>query len=263
MTLTVYPNAKINIGLFITGKRPDGYHTLETLFYPVFSLTDVLTIETLLEGEAPTISTSGLALDGAPENNLCLKAWRLLREEVGARLGPVKILLEKKIPAGAGLGGGSSDAAFTLLALDKLFDLKVDTLQMKILAKRLGADVPFFLENRPTLASGIGDEFQPLPFDLPNFSVKLVTPPIFSETAEAYRSLTPAHWTTNRSLTKTFQQTKPDDWKNEVWNDFESVIFERFPELKAIKEKLYSEGAFYAAMTGSGSAVYGLFSEKD
>ncbi|MEM9719861.1 MAG: 4-(cytidine 5'-diphospho)-2-C-methyl-D-erythritol kinase [Bacteroidota bacterium] len=254
-SVVLYPNAKINLGLIIKGKRPDGYHLLETVFIPVEHLRDRLEISPL-DHEGVEMTLSGLAVDGPVEANLCWKAYQLLKTEFPGLPG-VRIHLEKHIPLGAGLGGGSSDAAHTLMGLSQLFALDISLERLAILGAELGADVPFFLYNKPLFAKGIGTEFEPIDLDW-KFEIRLVFSPIHSSTPAAYKNLPLNSLNLNRDLQKILS-IPIADWKDNLPNDLELPVFEQYPELNETKEQLYREGAVYAAMSGSGSAVYGLF----
>lgn len=255
----VFPNAKINIGLYITGKRPDGYHTLETCFYPVFSLTDSLEIEEIASEKSTDIEIYGIDPGGNPNDNLCIKAWNLLKS-ICPELPHVHIKLTKNIPSGAGLGGGSSDAAFTLDALNTLFELNCSPDKLAEIGVRLGADVPFFLINEPCIAKGIGERLEKVKFQN-RFSVKVKTPAIHSNTTEAYRNLVMEDFISTPNLEEKLLKDQIY-WKNDIVNAFERQMFLRFPELKKVKTEFYEAGAFYASMSGSGSAFYGLFPEE-
>jgi 4-diphosphocytidyl-2-C-methyl-D-erythritol kinase len=253
--MTLHPHAKINLGLFIKGKRPDGYHLLETLLWPLPGLHDDLDLAE--NGQAHcSIETTGIALDGKPEDNLCVRAWQRLRQEVPGLPG-VHIRLCKRIPAGAGLGGGSADAAFVLRGLNSLFRLGFEDGELAGFAASLGADVPFFIYGQPMLASGTGTELEA--FELAaGFRIELITPPIHSSTAEAYRALDYRACDPARDLRRVLAQPRAT-WRAALVNDLEAPVFARYPELARIKAELYAKGAFYAAMSGSGSAVFGLF----
>jgi len=251
--MNVHPNAKINIGLNITGLLPNGYHSIETVFYPV-DIFDHLEVESLPDATENQFFVKGLPIEGKPENNLVIKAWQLLRNEYN--IAPVKITLDKNIPMGAGLGGGSSDAAFMLKSLNELFQLHIDRKKLKHLAARLGADCAFFIDNQPVFAQGKGDEFQPIAFSLKKFYLLVVKPDIHISTAEAYAETVPKK--SEVSLKELIK--KPiEEWKYFIKNDFEDSVFKRFPLIAEIKQKLYDNGAVYASMSGSGSAVYGIF----
>lgn len=255
--MILYPNAKINIGLRILSKREDGFHEIETLFYPV-EPTDILEI---VESDKLVLNEYGIKIPGKPEENICIKAYNLIREDFG--IPPVEISLFKKIPAGAGLGGGSSDGAHTILLLDKLFNLNLTHRQKMQYASRLGSDCPFFIENRPMIGFGRGDILEPFPLDLSHYTVKIVMPPCFVSTAEAYRAVVPRdkrEGSDNRSLSQLLRYPV-EQWKNFIVNDFEENVFKKFPLLAEYKEELYKEGALYASMSGSGSSLFGIFSK--
>lgn len=256
--MILYPSAKINLGLLIKGKRPDGYHLLETLFLPIPELTD--TLELTAKGNAGecALTIEGAILDGDPESNLVVKAYRALEREVGELPG-VNILLTKRIPAGAGLGGGSSDAAFTLSGLNALFKLGLSTDQLATIATSLGADVPFFLYNRPMLATGTGTDLRPFDMEFP-YRIELITPPIHSSTIAAYKALDYTMFDPNRSLTNILRQGATT-WKDNLPNDLEVPVFQLHPEIFRYKEELYEKGAIYAAMSGSGAACFGIFDQ--
>lgn len=249
------PNAKINLGLIIKGRRADGYHLLETVFIPVFDLTDQLSMHAI-PGDTSRLVLKGIEIEGDLNDNLCLRAYRLLKQKF-SDLAAVEIVLEKGIPAGAGLGGGSSDAASVLLGLNKLFELGMSKEELVPLAAQLGADVPFFLFNRPILAKGIGTEFEEIELDFP-YRIKLVTSTIHSSTVGVYQGLDHSQLDYGRDLREILQQN-PKHWPESLVNDLEKPVFERHPGLATTKAKLYEEGAVYAAMSGSGSAVFGLF----
>lgn len=251
--MIVFPNAKINLGLFVTEKRSDGYHNLETAFLPLPGLCDVLEVLPH-SGKEDHFSSSGLVVNGTFSDNLVGKAVEILRAHTP--LPPLNIHLHKKIPFGAGLGGGSADAAFMLKALNRQFGLQLSRAQLERLAVRLGADCPVFVANRPVLARGIGDQFEPLDLDLAGWHLHLVVPGIHVPTALAYSRIVPQK---PKTPLKELLAKAPGHWRKLVNNDFEASVFKAHPEIAAIKEKMYHEGAIYAAMSGSGSAVYGLF----
>ena len=254
--MTVYPNAKINIGLNVVERRPDGYHNIETIFYPI-GIQDILSIETSESCSDYSYSSSGIAIGGDPEDNLIVKAYHLLRSQY--QFPPVDISLYKQIPFGAGLGGGSADAAFTLKALNQLFQLKITPKKMEQLAAKLGADCPFFIRNKPVFASGTGNIFSKVNISLKDYWLLLVKPDIHVSTAEAYAGITPTP--SEVPLTELIQRPIVD-WKNCIKNDFEKNVFGIQPEIGKIKDKIYSLGAIYASMSGSGSSVYGIFKDK-
>jgi 4-diphosphocytidyl-2-C-methyl-D-erythritol kinase len=248
--MIVFPNAKINIGLHVVSKRPDGYHNLETIFYPV-QLSDALE---MAEAKETRISFSGLPVDGPSEQNLVLKAYHLFKNEFD--LPPVQFHLHKKIPAGAGLGGGSSDAAFTLKMLNDFFQLRLNSEQLKNYAAKLGADCPFFIENKPAFATGIGDQLSPVKIDLSDYRIVILKPDVSVSTADAYKNIIPAQPEINL---QNLAELPVAEWENVVVNDFEKSVFPLFPEIEKWKKKLYELGAEFASMSGSGSAVFGLF----
>jgi 4-diphosphocytidyl-2-C-methyl-D-erythritol kinase len=249
--MIVFPNAKINLGLRILRKRPDGFHDLESAFLPV-GLTDMLEIV-----PAP-VTSNPLTLTGIPltttDDNLCIRAHRLLRER--HKIPSVKLHLHKRIPTGAGLGGGSSDAAFTLLALNKMFGLSLDVPVLKEYASMIGSDCPFFILNQPSMATGRGEQLEPLHLDLSGYTIVLVLPAIMVDTAMAYRMIAPGE---KGPSVKEVLKLAPEEWKGCLVNHFEIPIVEKYPEIGGIKQALYDSGAVYASMSGSGSAVFGLF----
>ena len=249
--MTEHPNCKINIGLNIVSKRPDGYHNLESVFYPI-PLCDDLEIE-----KADTFSfvQDGNTLDCTDDNNLCVKAFKLMKSRY-PELGNVRIRLTKHIPSGAGLGGGSTDAAFTLKMLNSLFHLGLTTPQMQSLASQLGADCTFFIENKTALVTQKGDVFQDSPLDLTGYRLLLVKPDVGVSTAEAYRNIVPAPAPFDL---RNLGSTPMEEWKQSVTNDFEKSVFEKLPVLAQIKKEMYVHGALYASMSGSGSTIYGIF----
>ncbi len=252
-----FPNAKINIGLYITEKRPDGYHNLETLFYPT-KLYDVIEIVENKSSQEPYIwSSSGIAIDGNIEDNLCIKALKLLKQDFN--IPPVKMHLHKVIPFGAGLGGGSADAAFTLTTLNEMFQLGIRQHKLTQYAAKLGADCAFFIINKPSIATGIGDILKPADINLKDKHLLLVKPEIHISTPEAYSGVKPKF--PNENLQDSLHQSI-EKWKDSVVNDFEASVFPNHPTIKKIKDKMYASGATYASMTGSGAAVFGIFENK-
>lgn len=252
--MITFPNAKINLGLNITEKRPDGYHNLETIFYPI-PLEDAL--EACPRKEGPgcySLSQSGLSIEGDAENNLVVKAYKLLDETY--HLPPVDIYLHKHIPSGAGLGGGSADAAFMLKLLNRMYRLNLTDDQLEAYAARLGADCAFFVRNQPTYAEGIGNIFSPVELSLAGWQLLLVKPNIFVSTRDAFARIRPRH--PERNLRDLINQPV-ESWKDYMINDFEESVFPQFPAIGDIKTELYHLGAVYASMSGSGSSVYGLF----
>ena len=251
--MLLFPNAKINLGLNVVEKRDDGYHNIETVFYPI-GLSDVLDVQVSESCSDYSFSASGIPIDGDPENNLIVKAYRLLRSQY--QFPPIDISLAKQIPFGAGLGGGSSDAAFMLKALNKMFELKITPKKLEKIASLIGADCPVFIKNKPVFATGIGNVFTPIKLSLKGYFLLLVKPDIHVSTPEAYSLVVPEK--SEISLLELIQ--KPiAEWKDLIKNDFEKSVFANHPEIEKIKNDLYGMGAEYASMSGSGSSVYGIF----
>jgi len=249
-----FPGCKINIGLHILQKRFDGYHNIETLFYPV-GLVDGLEI---IPSRGKTMfSLSGLELPGKGKPNLCIKAYELLKKEYD--LPPVKIHLHKKIPPGSGLGGGSSNAANTLLLLNRIFNLELDSEQLAGYARYLGADCAFFIYNKPMIGLNKGDVFDDANVNLEGYYIAIIKPKINIDTSEAYKKAIPCE--RRRSIKELIRQPV-DEWRSTIENDFEKTIFLKHPDIEKIKSVLYKKGAVYASMTGSGSAVYGIFDRE-
>jgi len=248
--MIVFPNAKINIGLTITEKRTDGFHNLETIFLPV-KWCDALEF---VEADEVLFSSSGLHISGDPESNLVMKAYRMMQKNFS--LPPLNIHLHKAIPFGAGLGGGSSDAAFMLLMLNKRFELDLSETELELYASQLGSDCPFFIRNSPVFACGKGELMEPVQLALNGLFILLVKPPIEVSTANAFQYMIPEKPV--NSL-KTLIQIPIHNWKDQVVNQFESTVFKQYPEIGELKKRLYDLGAVYASMSGSGSCVFGLF----
>ena len=255
--MITYPNAKINLGLNIVEKRPDGYHNLETIFYPI-ALQDALEVTKLDGEEEYALTLSGTPIEGDPEQNLVVKAYRLLKNDF-PDMPAVDIHMYKHIPTGAGLGGGSSDAAFMIKLLNDKFKLGLSTEKMEEYASRLGADCAFFIQNKPVFASGIGNIFEPVQVSLKGYYIVLVKPDIFVSTKEAYSLVKPQK--PAQSL-KEIARMPVETWRATMKNDFEDSVFKLYPEIAAIKDKLYDMGAIYASMSGSGSSVFGIFREQ-
>lgn len=253
--MITFPNAKINLGLNIVEKRPDGYHNLETIFYPI-NLQDALEVTRRENNDKEyTLHISGSPLEGEPEDNLVVKAYELLKKDYPGLL-PVDIHMYKHIPAGAGLGGGSSDAACMIKLLNDKFSLGLSTERMEEYAVKLGADCAFFIRNKPVFATGIGNLFEPVELSLKGYHIILIKPDIFVSTRDAFAEIKPVRPAV--SLKEIVKQPM-ETWKNSMKNDFEDSVFKKFPEIAAIKDELYDLGAVYAAMSGSGSSVYGIF----
>jgi 4-diphosphocytidyl-2-C-methyl-D-erythritol kinase len=251
--MLVFPNIKINIGLYVTEKRNDGYHNLLSCFMPV-PWNDVLEIT-----EAPKLqlTITGLNVPGRPEENLCYKAYKLLNKDY--QLPPVHIHLHKIIPMGAGLGGGSSDASFTLKALSNMFHLFLDDSILEEYALRLGSDCPFFIKNEPSIATQRGEVLDPIALQLKDKYIILINPGIHISTKEAFAGLKPAAPEIN--LRKILETLPIEHWKDVVKNDFETSLSTNYPEINQIKTILYQSEALYASMSGSGSTVYGIFDQ--
>lgn len=248
-----FPNAKINLGLHITAKRKDGYHDIETCMVPI-PLVDALE---MIVDKKPNWTSTGLSIPGDSKDNLILKAEKLLKKDFPG-LPNLNIHLHKNIPMGAGLGGGSADGAFALKLMSNLFDLHLDDFFLEEYAAQLGSDCPFFVENTPKIARGRGEVLEPIDLSLKGVHLLLINPGIHVGTKEAYAGVTP-------SLPKVKLEEVLADrsrWRAELVNDFEPSVFAAYPEIREIKEKIYAAGAFYAAMSGSGSSVFGLFEEK-
>jgi 4-diphosphocytidyl-2-C-methyl-D-erythritol kinase len=253
--MITFPNAKINLGLNIVEKRPDGYHNLETIFYPI-NLQDALEVTRRENNDKEyTLHISGSPLEGEPEDNLVVKAYKLLKKDYPGLL-PVDIHMYKHIPAGAGLGGGSSDAACMIKLLNDKFSLGLSTERMEEYAVKLGADCAFFIRNKPVFATGIGNLFEPVELSLKGYHIILIKPDIFVSTRDAFAEIKPVRPAV--SLKEIVKQPI-ETWKSSMKNDFEDSVFKKFPEIAAIKDELYDLGAVYAAMSGSGSSVYGIF----
>lgn len=252
--MIVFPNCKINLGLKITRKRTDGYHDLETVFFPL-PLTDVLEVTEDQKGTDISFNHTGLPISGPADSNLCIKAYRLLKQQY-PELPPTLMHLHKVIPMGAGLGGGSSDGAYALKLLNEKYNLGAGIEQLLDMALQLGSDCPFFILNKPCIATGRGEIMEPIPLDLSHYRFALVHPGIHVSTAEAFSGITPAP---NKTPLKEIIQLPIEDWKHHLLNDFEQTVFSKHPQLADIKQSLYNAGAIYASMSGSGSSIYGIF----
>lgn len=248
--MIAFPNAKINIGLNVLRRRADGYHDLETVFYPL-KIYDALEI---VIAEELSFTSSGLGIPGDVADNLCVKGYQLLKQDFD--LPPVTIHLHKHIPIGAGLGGGSADAAFFIKLMNKEFSLGLNTEQMRGYASRLGADCAFFIESKPVFALGKGDEFESIELDLSAYHIVLVMPPAHVSTAEAYRGVKPI---VPEASLRELIHLPIEEWKQYIRNDFEDSIFKNHPVIRGVKAALYEAGAIYASMSGSGASVFGLF----
>lgn len=251
--MLLFPNAKINIGLNILHKREDGFHELETLFYPL-QLADMLEF---VPADKFYLRNTGIAVDAAWEDNLVYKAYQLLKNNFD--LPPLETQLHKIIPFGAGLGGGSADASLMLVGLNKHFNLGLNDKQLINYASILGSDCAFFILNKPCLATGRGEILQPVDFSLKGWHLLLVKPDIHVSTKAAYAGVTPS--TPDHSLQEAIK-LPVEAWEGKIVNDFEKSVFPQFPGIAKVKEQLYNKGAVYAAMSGSGSSVFALFREK-
>ncbi|MCU0436163.1 MAG: 4-(cytidine 5'-diphospho)-2-C-methyl-D-erythritol kinase [Bacteroidia bacterium] len=256
--MEVFANAKINLGLHVIEKRPDGYHNIETVFYPI-GWSDVLHVKPAAN-PAPgiSLSLSGIPVPGDVDDNLLVKAYKLVSADY--HVPGVEVHLEKRVPIGAGLGGGSADAAFFLHALNNIFELGLAWGELHHYARQLGADCSFFIANRPVLAEQKGDVYESIALSLAGTHIAVVHPGIHVSTPEAYRGITPRQ--PARPLEEILLNEPQSRWKNILVNDFETSVFAAHPRIAQLKQQMYDAGAFYAAMSGSGSAVFGLFAQQ-
>jgi 4-diphosphocytidyl-2-C-methyl-D-erythritol kinase len=261
-----FPNCKINLGLKITGKRADGYHNIETVFFSVPLKDAIEIIDNVSTLDTVEFTQSGIPLEGLQYDNLCIKAWQLLKNDFPS-LPSIKLHLHKAIPTGAGLGGGSADGSFTLVFLNQKYSLNLSENQLLAYALQLGSDCPFFILNTPCLATGRGELLQPIQLSLSGYRLVLVNPGIHVNTQWAFSQIKLAEPATNN--TNNIKQSLSsiisgsiDHWKNQLTNDFEIPVFEKFPLIQSIKETLYEKGALYASMSGSGSSVFGIFKDN-
>jgi 4-diphosphocytidyl-2-C-methyl-D-erythritol kinase len=252
--MLTFPNAKLNLGLYVTARRPDGYHTLESAFVPL-PWCDALEVVPAATGQATSLALTGRPIPSNPATNLCLRAYELLKADF-PQLPPAQLHLHKIVPIGAGLGGGSADAAFALKAVNAVFELGLADDNLESYARRLGADCAFFIRNQPVLAIEKGDVFEPLELNLKGTACAVIYPGLHISTAEAYGRITPR--TPRHDLRTALAQPMPS-WRETVSNDFEDALTPYHPVLGEIKQLLYVAGATYASLSGSGSAVYGLF----
>ncbi|MEO6894526.1 MAG: 4-(cytidine 5'-diphospho)-2-C-methyl-D-erythritol kinase [Ginsengibacter sp.] len=253
--MVTFPNCKINLGLNIVGKRKDGFHDIETVFFPLpfYDVLEILTSQS--ETEFINTGISG----GDTNNNLCIKAYELLKKDF-PNLPGIKMHLHKSIPVGAGLGGGSADAAFTLSLLNKKYNLKISSQQLLVYALQLGSDCPFFLLNKPAFASGRGEILEEIKCSLTGYKILLINPGIHIITRELFQQISPS--IPARNIKEIIKQPVIT-WKKDLVNDFEKLVFQKYPEIKKIKEELYQNNAVYASMTGTGSTVFGIFNAKE
>ncbi|MBC6607098.1 4-(cytidine 5'-diphospho)-2-C-methyl-D-erythritol kinase [Hymenobacter sp. BT188] len=252
--MLVFPNAKLNLGLYITGLRPDGFRNLESVFVPL-PWSDALEV---LPADSDSLALTGIPIPGEPSTNLCWRAYELLRTDFN--LPPVQMHLHKIVPIGAGLGGGSADAAFALRALNELFELKLSPEILETYARRLGSDCAFFIQNKPVFAHEKGDVFAPIDLNLTGVACKVIYPNLHISTGEAYSRVAPR--TPRHDLRASLAQPI-ETWRNTVSNDFEEALTPHYPVLGELKAALYAAGAAYASLSGSGSAVYGLFPGRE
>ena len=257
--MVVFPNAKINIGLNITGKRADGYHDIESVFFPL-KIRDVLEINPSLNSpQEITYNQSGKIIEGDLASNLCIKAYYLLKRDYPS-LQPINLHLHKAIPMGAGLGGGSSDGAFMLKLLNDVFELKIGEEKLIDYALQLGSDCPFFIKNTTCFASGRGEILDPIDLNLDNYKILVINPGIHVNTGWAFSQITVQN--NHQDLINKIKQPILH-WKETIINDFEVPVFEKYPVIKNIKDSMYNHGALYTSMSGSGSSVYGLFHKNE
>lgn len=249
-----FPNCKINIGLYITNKRTDGYHDLETVFYPIRSFHDAL--EVMPAKEESRLNITGLDIDGSNTNNLVWKAYTLMHARFPAKIPKLDIYLRKALPMGAGLGGGSADGSYMLKLLNDFCKLELSNEYLEKVALELGSDCPFFIKNSPCFAMGRGEKMYPSSLDLSKYSIQLICPELSISTKEAFSIITPRSASFDlRQLT----ELPIERWKDTIKNDFEHPVFQQHPILSTIKKELYKQGAIYASMSGSGSTIYGIF----
>ncbi|MCE3296038.1 MAG: 4-(cytidine 5-diphospho)-2-C-methyl-D-erythritol kinase [Crocinitomicaceae bacterium] len=251
--MILFPPAKINLGLRVSGKRTDGYHELESLMLQL-PWCDILEI---VPQEKFAFTCSGIEIPGDPDSNLCTRAYRLLQQQY--KLPPVSIHLHKNIPMGAGLGGGSADGTYTLLILNRLFDLGLSADKLRSYALELGSDCPLFVENMPQLATGRGEILEPFPIKTDGLYIHLLNPGIHVSTKDAFDALELGQQPF--SIREILQKPIPQ-WKDQLKNDFETTVFVKHPEIKDLKAKIYENGALYAAMSGSGSTLFGIYDQK-
>lgn len=257
--MILFPNCKINLGLRILGKRPDGFHDIATAMFPVSGWSDVLELIPA-RGADSTLTVTGHALtDCPPEKNLVMKALRAVEAHIGRSL-PTDIYLRKIVPDGAGLGGGSSDAAFTILGLNELYALGLSRETMASIASGIGSDCPFFIYNRPMLATGRGTELSPIEINLQGAGALLIAKPLTDavSTREAYAGVRPEPLAEDEDLSEILLR-RPSEWAPDLRNDFETSIFPLRPAIAAMKDAMAASGAIYTAMSGSGAAVFGLY----
>jgi len=256
--LIVFPNCKINLGLHITGKRADGYHNIETVFYPLPFFDVLEVIQRNNTSQFCELFLSGNKIEGEDEDNLCVKAYHLLKKDF-PHLPGINIYLHKVIPAGSGWGGGSSDGAFMLMLLNNKFNLKLSKQQLSNYALFLGSDCPFFIINKPCFAQQRGEALEPVALNLSGYKLLLINPGVHINTGWAFTQIDFSNSNDIKDII-----TKPvEQWKESLTNDFELPVFKKFPEIETIKNHLYANGALYASLSGSGSTVYGVFKKEE
>lgn len=255
--MILFPNCKINIGLQVIAKRADGFHNLQTVFYPA-KWYDAVEILPAPDGET-TVRTTGKLVEAAPENNLCYKAWKILKNDFW-HLPEVQFILHKAIPVGAGLGGGSADAAFVLKGLNAKFSLGLSAQKLIEYAGKLGSDCSFFITGRPVYAEGRGEILSNVELNLDGYSCIIVYPSVAVATAWAFGQVKPSLPVHDL---RSAVALPVEEWRDKIFNDFERPIFGRFPQIEALKQQLYRAGAIYASLSGSGSAVFAIFREDD
>ncbi|MCW3123477.1 MAG: 4-(cytidine 5-diphospho)-2-C-methyl-D-erythritol kinase [Flavipsychrobacter sp.] len=272
-----FPNCKINLGLYVTRRRDDGYHDIETVFYPLSAIASakedptrrsfseggslsnapaMLDVLEIVPATETKLHLSGLAVSGNNDDNLVWKAYQLLHAQFPGKLPPLDIYLHKVIPMGAGLGGGSADGSFMLRLLNDYCSLGLSTEQLLALALQLGSDCPFFIHNTPQFASGRGEQMSSVPVDLSAYSIQVVCPQVHVATGAAFKMIQSQK--AGYDL-RQLHSLPPTVWKEHISNNFEAPVFQQHPQLAAIKDQLYAQGAIYASMSGSGSAIYGIF----
>ncbi len=256
--MLVFSNCKINLGLNVINKRLDGFHNLKTVFYPINWLDALEVIEDDRSKNGFSFSQSGLTIDVPIENNLIYKAWQLITNKT--KLPPIKVNLVKRIPMGAGLGGGSSNAAYFITLINSKFDLGFSSDDMIQLSSQIGSDCAFFINNKPVFAEGKGDVLSSININLNQYYILLVFPNIYCNTKDAFNNL--IYKTPTIELKTIIEKMPIGEWKNNLINDFEQSIFLKHPKIKELKELFYSEGAVYSSMSGSGSCVFGIFDQE-
>ncbi len=259
--MIVFPNCKINLGLNVLRKRSDGYHELETVFYPllIHDILEIVYLKKLRGRPGIPFSVSGLEIDGQKNSNLCLKAHKLLKKKI-PQMPSVQLHLHKVIPAGSGLGGGSADAAFTLMILNEICGLQLSEEKLLKFASQLGSDCPFFIINKPCFSKGRGELPEKINLDLSPYKIVLVYPGFAINTREAFTEIKPA---LPEVSIKEIIKRPIETWKADLKNDFEQTIFSQYPAIEKIKNELYNAGALYASLSGSGSSVFGIFSKQN